>query len=400
MAGRRRAVSRAGCFVTLGALLVGGAGCARQDAAPDSRSAAVQRVLDLRADAVLHGDDAAYEETGGADPNLLHDLAAVPLDSWAYQLTRIDGTGSHVTAAVELRYRVEGYDAAAVVARRTLALRRTDGHWQVTSDEPAEKSGKQLWDQGRVIAVKGARSLVLGVGQQRTVLRAYAGIADDAVPSVDAAWGKDWARRIVVLVPESLQGMGELLAAPASNYRGIAAVTTGETGGSGSAPADRVIINPEAYGVLGSFGKQVVLTHETTHVATRAVTSAATPLWLSEGYADWVGYRGTGRGVGQAAPELQRAVQEGAAPVGLPTDEDFGFSGDAGKLARAYESGWMACRMIADQWGEDKLKAFYTSVGGHKQRAGAVEGALQNVLGIDERDFVARWRAYVRAELD
>ncbi|MEV5609440.1 hypothetical protein [Streptomyces sp. NPDC052225] len=399
MAGRRRVLSRAGCFVTLGALLVAVPGCARQDAEQDSRSAAVQRVLDLRADAVLHGDGAAYRATGGADPNLLSDLAAVPLDSWAYKLTRIDGSGPEVTAAAELRYRVDGYDKAPVVAQRTLGLQRTDGHWRVMSDEPAAKSGKQLWDQGKVVAVKGAHSLVLGVGQQPAVLRSYAAIADDAVPSVDAAWGRSWARRIVLLVPRSLHGMGELLAAPASNYRGIAAVTTGEAGGSGSAPADRVILNPEAYGVLGSFGKQVVLTHETTHVATRTVTTAATPLWLSEGYADWVGYRGTGRGAGQAAPELQRAVQGGSAPAGLPTDEDFGFSGDAGKLARAYESGWMACRMIADQWGEDKLKAFYTSVGGHKRRAGAVEGALQNVLGVDEREFVARWRVYVRAEL-
>ncbi|MGY0023424.1 hypothetical protein [Streptomyces sp. cg35] len=399
MAGRRRAVNRAGCFVALGALLAVVSGCGPDTAPTDSRSAAVQRVLDRRAAAVLAQDAAAYRATGGADPYLLPDLAEVPLESWAYELTRLDGSGSRVSAAAELRYRVDGYDKAPVVAERTLTLQRTDGRWRVIGDEPADKSGQQLWEQGKVTAVQGAHSLVLGVGQQRSVLRSYAALADDAVPAVTDAWGDRWARRIVVLVPKSLDGMGGLLGAPASGYQGIAAVTTGEAGGSGTAPADRVIINPEAYGVLGAFGKQVVLTHETAHVATRAVTSAATPLWLSEGYADWTGYRDTGRTAGQAAPELQRAVQEGSAPGRLPDDADFGFSGDAAELARAYESGWMACRMIAEEWGEAKLNAFYTAVGGHKQRAGAVEGALRSVLGIDENDFVARWRAYVRSEL-
>ncbi|NED03014.1 hypothetical protein G3I55_15260, partial [Streptomyces sp. SID6648] len=71
-----------------------------------------------------------------------------------------------------------------------------------------------------------------------------------------------WARRVVVVVPRSLEGMAGLLGSPASSYRGIAAVTTGETGGRERAPADRIIVNPDAYGLLGDLGKQVVLTHE------------------------------------------------------------------------------------------------------------------------------------------
>ncbi|MBO1333353.1 hypothetical protein [Streptomyces sp. VRA16 Mangrove soil] len=400
MAGRRRAMSRAGSFAVLGALLVGVSGCGADGTRADGRSAAVQRVLDRRADAVLTKDASAYRATGDAEPTLLSDLAEVPLASWAYRLTRVGPTrGERATATAELRYRFRGYDRAPVVTERTLTLRHRSGHWYVTADRPAQKSAEQLWEQGRVTAVKGEHSLVLGVGRERSTLRAYADDADDAVPAVVDAWGADWARRVVVIVPKSLDGMGELLGAPASGYQGIAAVTTGEAGGSRSAPADRVIVNPDAYSVLGAFGKQVVLTHETAHVATRAVTSAATPLWLSEGYADWAGYRGSGRTPAQAAPELQRAVRSGSAPGSLPDDADFGFSGDSGKLARAYESGWMACRMIAGTWGEAKLNAFYKAVGGHRQRAGAVDGALRGVLGIDEQEFLARWRAYVGDEL-
>jgi hypothetical protein len=200
-------------------------------------------------------------------------------------------------------------------------------------------------------------------------------------------------------VPKSLEEMAELLGAPASGYRGIAAVTTGEAGGAAKAPADRIVINPDAYAVLGDFGRQVVLTHEATHVATRAQTTAATPLWLSEGYADWVGYRGTGRTPAQVAPELRSAVREGRIPSDLPADRDFEFGGKAGELAQAYEAGWMACRLIAERWGEVRLGEFYRAVGAHGTREGAVETAMRDVLDTTPEKFTEQWRAYLSSQL-
>ncbi|AZQ34208.1 hypothetical protein EJ357_12530 [Streptomyces cyaneochromogenes] len=394
MAGRRRA-SGTRVVVALCLLLVSLVGCGGRPAT-DSARAEVQRVLDVRAAAVLDRDRAAFLRTGAQD--WFGNLRAVPLADWSYRLTRLHHTGDTATAEAELRYRVQGYDRAPVTAGRTLSLSLdAGGGWYVEADRPAKGSAEQLWDQGQVNVVRGERSLVMGAGQS-AALRKYAELADDAVPAVSQAWGTDWARRIVVLVPASLADMAGLLASPASSYRGIAAVTTGETGAPANAPADRIIVNPDAYGVLGATGKQVVLTHEATHVATRAHTTAATPLWLSEGYADWVGYLGSGRSPSQAAPELRHAVTEGRVPRELPADADFGFTGDSGRLARAYESGWMACRMIAERWGEVGLVEFYRAVGAHKERAGAVEGALEDVLGTSPAEFTGEWREYLRAQ--
>ncbi|MGQ4384138.1 hypothetical protein [Streptomyces sp. SAS_270] len=397
MAGRRR-TSRAGfSLVLLFAVLVGCGG----GQGSDSVSADVRRVLDRRALAVLDRDEPAFRATGqqGAGVEEFGNLDRVPLAAWSYRLTGVHRSGDRATADAELRYRIDGYDHAPVTAARTLTLTRRDGGWYVVSDEPAKKTGEQLWDQGDVLVARGKHSLVLGVGQSQEALRGYADLADHAVPAVSDAWGTDWARRDVVLVPDSLDDMAGLLGASASGYRGIAAVTTGEAGGSAKAPADRIIVNPDAYGVLGDFGRQVVLTHETTHVATRARTTAATPLWLSEGYADWVGYRGSGRTAAQAAPELQRAVLDGQVPAGLPDDAAFGFSGSATELAKAYEGGWMACRLIADHWGEVRLNDFYRAVGSHRKRPGAVEDALRDELGTTPEKFTARWRDYLRAQL-
>ncbi|MFJ5174569.1 hypothetical protein ACIP68_12065 [Streptomyces griseoviridis] len=391
MAGRGRGSTRAAVLLAL--LLAGLVSCGGQRTG-SADTARLQRVLDRRAAAVLAGDRAAFLATGTL--GWFENVRAVPLAAWSYRVISVHGSGDDATADAELSYRVRGYDTAPVTVRRALALsRRADGQWSVDADRPAAKTPQQLWDQGRVTAVRGAHALVLGVGQPQAALRSYAHLADRAVPAVSAAWGSGWAAHVMVLVPGTLKGMAGLLGTPASAYRGIAAVTTGEVGGAAKAPADRVIVNPEAYAVLGDLGRQVVLTHETTHVASRAHTSSATPLWLSEGYADWVGYRGTGRTPRQAAPELARAVAEGDLPKALPTDEDFGFGRDATELARAYEGGWLACRMIADEWGEERLGRFYRAVGDHRGRSGSVADALRRTLGTTPEEFTERWRDYL-----
>jgi hypothetical protein len=240
-------------------------GCGGQPAGNSAR-AEVQSLLDRQSAAVLHHDGAAYARTGAR--TAYENLSAVPFASWSYRLTALHRTGATATADAELSYKVKGYDTSPVTVGRTLTLRLTaDAQWYVASDKPAKKSGQQLWDQGRVSVVKGVHSLVMGVGQSVAGLRDYRTLADHAVPAVSAAWGTDWARHVVVLVPGSLDGMAGLLGSPAASYRGIAAVTTGEAGGSGNAPADRIIVNPDAYAMLGAVGKQVVLTHETTHAS-------------------------------------------------------------------------------------------------------------------------------------
>ncbi|WP_274557510.1 hypothetical protein [Streptomyces spiramyceticus] len=410
MAGRRCGTRRrrwAGPVVA--ALLVAPA-CSAPGQPADVAARDIQRALDRRAAAVVDRDEAAYLDVldpragtlRAAERREFRNLADVPLRSWEYRLTGLDRTGAgRVTAQVELRYRFEGYDGAPVKAATEVELAERDGRWYVAADRTAAGSARQLWEQGKVTVVRGTHSLVLGTGQDAGRLRAIADTADRAVPAVDRAWPEGWARRLVVLVPSSVDAMGSLLGAPAAAYRGIAAVTTGESVGSGRAPADRVIVNPEAYAVLGDFGRRLVLTHESTHVATRAHTSAATPMWLSEGFADWVAYRDTGRTAAQAAPELRRAVHAGEVPAdaALPADKDFGFGGDAEGLGRAYESGWLACELIAERWGEEKLTAFYRAVGAERQREGAVEKAMRSELGTTLEDFTVGWREYLGERL-
>lgn len=326
----------------------------------------------------------------------------MPLKSWTYDVKDItEQDGQWATADVELRYRIAGYDTAPVATRRVLELMRDGERWYITEDRPAKGASGQLWQQGDVEVVEGEHSIVLGVGRSENELRQVADTVDLAVPAVSDAWPRPWNRRVVVLVPDSVEDMAGLLGSPEASYRGIAAVTTGEVGGTGKRPAiaDRVIVNPQAYATLGSFGQRIVLTHETTHVATRTSTSTATPVWLSEGFADWTAYRGEDRAADTVAPELAEAVRSGETPAGLPADPDFGFDGDPAKLAAAYEGGWLACELIAERWGKEKLIAFYETVGAHSGRDGAVEQALDAVLDTTPEQFTADWRDYLATRL-
>lgn len=406
MASHGRAQRRAGTALAVLALVsgCGSAGPVPRDAAVEG----IQETLDTRAAALLGHDRSGYLaslEPGAAALRAVQaaefdSLADVPLHSWGYRVKGVRHQGGKAVADTELRYRIAGYDSAPMTVPRTLELIERDGRWYVSADRAGTGAEQQLWQQGDVEAVQGRHSLVLGVGQDGERLRELAAATDRAVPAVSGAWPSRWAGRVVVLVPDSVEAMGRLLGTPAAGYRGIAAVTTGETGGArDGSPADRVVVNPEAYELLGELGRRIVLTHETTHVATRAHTSAATPMWLSEGFADLVAHRGTGRSAAEDAPVLREAVRAGDVPAVLPSDLDFSFGGGADALARAYEGGRLACEMIADRWGESKLTAFYRSVGGGTPREAAVGRALGEELGTTPEAFTAMWRDYLRERL-
>ncbi|GAU68216.1 hypothetical protein SSP35_07_00170 [Streptomyces sp. NBRC 110611] len=446
----------AGCAVLSAlALLVALAGCAPRTSS-SARFPDVQRMLDARARAVQQRDEAGF--LAAVDPRadgylarqraVFAHLAGVPLTDWHYDLDATgafplpDGTGERLAAKVRLRYRLEGFDTAPVNAVQYLTLTERDGRWLISSDTDGAAAGRygnrQLWDQGPVRLVRGRYSLVLGGTGNPARLEDLARRADQAVPAVSAVWKDTWARKVVVEAPDTVERMAQLMGSDdASGYTGIAAVTTGEAGASTAAPADRVIINPDAYEELNDLGRKVVLTHETAHVATRRATTMATPLWLSEGFADWVAYRGTRREPATAAPELTRAARSGKLPTRLPTDADFGFRAGADRLATAYEGAWLACRLIAEKWGEAKLIAFYRAAGLSPSRTSATGGpvapmeaatavppgrgrvppagrfpylrpagadrtdrAMRAQLGVGMAEFTRAWLAYLREVLE
>jgi hypothetical protein len=389
----------------------------------NARLAQIRSLLRERSAAVVHHDRAEFIATvdpaGGAfrrhEARMFTNFRRVKFASWSYTVgatsarlgagarTRYDAaTWSPKTFA--LHYRIAGFDTFATDLPQYPTFVNRAGRWYLGSLSDFRSRGKisatDLWDYAPVHTIRRHGVLVLG---PRSELATMVSVADEvkaAIPRVTAVWGRDWARRVVVLVPSTQHEMA-LVDADRDDLDQIAALTSSEVSSVNGRPApvgDRVTVNPRNWPKLGSLGAAIVLTHELTHVATRADTGDQTPKWLSEGFADYVGFLNTGVPVTIAATELARQVQLGHLAKRLPTDR--AFSGANASLSEAYEQGWLACREIADRYGQRKLVRFYIAVGTSNLTTSlAVAGALHRVLHLTLARFVAQWRAYVHLQL-
>ncbi|WP_405151897.1 basic secretory family protein [Sphaerisporangium sp. NBC_01403] len=253
-----------------------------------------------------------------------------------------------------------------------------DGPWSRAGSVMREHP--EIWSGAEV--VRGERSAVIGRpggagGPGLAGLADLARRADRAARTVSRVAGPV---RPLILVPATTDQAARL-AAPAA-VGGLAAV----------AGTDRVIIEPSSFARLTGAGRDVVLAHELTHVATGAATDGRTPKWLIEGFADYVGYLRSGIPVASAAAELAAEVRAGSLPGALPGPASF--AAGSARLAQAYEEAWLACRYVAGRFGERALVTLYRESMRSDPRT-----ALGRALGMTTEQFTAAWREYVRREL-
>lgn len=410
---------------------------------PEPRSAVpgrqlIEALLDGRAQAVRSRDRMAFLATlGWADPGyrtrqeqVFDNLMRLPVTGWRERLGDARPVASRrgrTTLKLTLRYRFKGFDRSDVGRVRYLTVARRDGvGWVIVGDGQAQgfADETEIWDTGRIGLVRGPRSLVIGSAPPGTLSEVSRRL-EAAVPVVTQAVGPRWAQKVVALVPgDSAQaarlagvgssagsgtptapgvpaaGPGSAVDGPADpgDMAALAAVAPGAE--PGSRGEDRVVVSPTVFARLNPLGRRVILTHELTHVATDAARDSARPLWLIEGMADHVGYRGTGVKVTEAAGELRREVAAGRLPADLPRPADF--TAGSSRLPQAYEESWLACRMIAERYGESALLRLYRSagrLGGDADAETGEAGALSDVLGISRDHLVSEWRAYVQEAL-
>jgi hypothetical protein len=385
------------------------------------RTAAVQALLTRRAAAVLHADRAAFLAT--VDPGepafrarqarLFDALRAVPMSIWSYELhpdharprsAALDARrGTWWAPEVTLHYALRGYDLTATSEQQALTFRLRNGQWYLTADDDFAHQGhataRDLWDGGPIVALRGRRCLVLSHPGTTELARTVLAECDAAVPRVTAVWGPTWVERVVVMVPRDAAELDRIVP-DAGDLSQIAAVATAELAtaatGDQHPVGDRVLVNPTTFRELSSLGRQVVLTHEVTHVASRAATGPQVPTWFVEGLADYVGYHDVRLPLAVAAEELRKDVRAGRLPARLPADGDF--AGSRRDLAQTYEMSWLAVSLLARQYGQARMLQLYRDTGADDAK-GALERALHRELRTSLRELTARWRADLKARL-
>ncbi len=348
--------------------------------APDDDPAAGRRLRDVVENATDLGLEAVslryVDQDGGTDPQ----------GAWH--------------AVVDVTWQVGGFDSAPARSEVVFALRNvTDGA------DGAEGAGERVAVTAAGVAggraplwltddlrVRRTDSRVVAVAGSARDLARYDRLARRAVPVVQRVLpGSD--RGLVVEVPRTAAGLDAALGVEEGTYADVAAVTTSPDGEVVDGGPLHVLVNPAEMDRLEPLGAQVVMSHEAVHALTEAPNSRA-PLWLVEGFADYVALRDVDLPDTTLAAQVVAQVRESGVPEALPGPTDLGVG--APYLGAAYEAAWLATRELARAGGQDALVELYRVVSAGE----TFDTAVRDVVGIGPAELTRRWRAELRSLAD
>jgi hypothetical protein len=361
--------------------------------------AGAAHALNQLQDAVTARDAAAAAALAPSDDSDAGDLLsavvanATALHVEGFTVRYVDAVGAvdpsgRWQAAVDMTWRFDGFDAEPVHEEVLVAFQveQDDSAVGITSFGGGDRRSP-LWLSGPVEVRRSERSLVLATSAQQADLVAER--ADAAVRVVQRVL-PTWPGRLVVEVPASEESLDAALAAGPGTYADIAAVTASVDGTLAPESEVHVFINPAVYDALDPVGGQVVMSHEATHAATGAPLTSGVPLWLLEGFADYVALRDVDLPLSTTAGQIINQVQQGGPPDHLPGQTEFDET--SSHLGAAYESAWVACLVLADDGGQRALVRLYEQV----SRGHDLAGQLRELFGLTEAELTTQWQQRLR----
>jgi hypothetical protein len=322
---------------------------------------------------------------GATITNLRYSPGSVMASSSAGRLASRDA--SRWTAKVQVTWRLPGSDQRA--ARSALAF--TFEHHASTAYVAAiaaAGSTEPVWLLDRLRVLRSRHSMAVAATDRDAarlgqLLRHAVTRLRNVLPT--------WHGSLVAYQPPSSADLAATLGASAGHYDGIAAVTASVDGSTGKRAPVAIVVNPAVFDRLSARGAAVVVTHEAAHAATGAA-SVPLPLWVAEGFADYLGIGSVDVPLSVSAGALIRDLRHHGLPQSLPDDRAFAAAGK--RLEVSYEQAWLAFRVIARVYGRARLVAFYDAV---VDAPSAVNAALRTQLGTTRIALTRRWRAYLRA---
>jgi hypothetical protein len=365
---------------------------------------ALDRLLRRREAALLAGDRRAFVATVDRPTSAegLRQLAAFG-SARDLRLARlghdpVPGVADPAAGVVVgIHYRVEGVDRADRTTTVRYRLARSADGWRVSAEEPVGPAAGAPWLAVPGMRVeRGRRAVVAGSADDGALAEAVA-VVDRVLPTLDAAWSGT-PRRVLVLVPRTEAEAAALLGPGRTGGGRVAATTEGPLDPAGPATGDRVVLDPDAGRRLTPTGREVVLAHELAHVAVRATLAGSAPAWLTEGYADHVGYALADLPVRELAAPLVRAVRESGPPSALPTSADLDPSRP--DLEVGYLAAWQAVELVVQERGEAALRALVracTVPGSAPVVEAACDRAVPRVIGRSRSELTREWRQRLAA---
>lgn len=403
-------------------LLASGAAPATAQSPPlsDERTA-IGQLLDRRAQALLDRDRDAFMATvADISPAFISrqkrfftNLGDVPLRSFRYTLAwerygdlvrpsdieRYPEADRVAIPVTEERYRIEVFDEEEAVEDTYFTFIEQDGRWLIAEDTDLDDltlySGRHLWDFGALEADRSEHFVLYRHpctgGDCASADYDYLALAEQGLQRVDRYWRAPWRGRVVVLVPETEEELGRLIQSTFDLDNFVAfAYSTVDLSDGVDYTGHRILLNPDAFEGRSSETVVRIMAHELLHVATRDSAGPFIPIFVDEGFADYVGNDGDPAALAFFNSELSQGLFSGELP------EDFEFTVGAGTdIYRSYQESQSAVRFFVDRWGVPALVRFYRDLGRSRIAPGTIDyhldRSLEKVTGLDPDEFERAW---------
>ncbi|MEO7804084.1 MAG: hypothetical protein ABIS18_06790 [Actinomycetota bacterium] len=298
-----------------------------------------------------------------------------------------------MVAAVEARFRLDGYDPRPAILDHVFTFVYRTDRWLVATDSGLEDLGiitdHSLWEFGAIELKKSEHFLFIYHPAQAAFADELVAAAEASLAAVSQAWKPNWNMQIPVFVPsnqtEVTKMIGDIF--DVSYFVAFASASLDrETESGWELVGNRVTINPSRFLAGSQATRQDIFSHELVHIATRGASGPFVPTFVEEGIAQISERR--------SLNVLNRRIRSGKFDRRLPEDFEF-LTGNASDIFNSYQEAFSAMSFMKQTFGIDKLDAFYQALGKPRIEPGTsryhTNLALTQTLGISLVDFESRW---------
>lgn len=298
-------------------------------------------------------------------------------------------------------YRLAGLDRRSAGEELFYTFAKVGGRWLVAEDTDLEDIGfdttRHLWDFGPVRVARYGKFVVMThpCKDQPVCARLPVGmdvLLDGALARVRRYWRKPVPRGIAVLVPDTAKELGRMLQATfdLSKFVAFAYSTVDDAAGGLHYSGPRIVLNWRSLDGRSSSSIEAVLAHELLHVVTRSSSGPLVPVFVEEGFADFVG--------NDASPTslayFDSVVATGGVGGDLPQDFQF-TTGSGSEIFLRYQEAQAAVTFFVSRWGLPAFERFFRRLGRARVTAGTaawhIDNALRHTIGIGLGAFRRAW---------
>lgn len=240
---------------------------------------------------------------------------------------------------------------------------------------------REAWDLGRIEVQRGPRVLVVVEKGDTKRGRAIVAAATESLNEVTAYWPRRWNGAVFVIALDETDVRDarfadediESAASTGSTFSSL----PGQDTADGTVAGGYIVVNPNERDRVD----EILLSHEITHVAT-ADLGGYEPLWLAEGAAEYVSWKGIEAisGPGEVSKWEQEVIDE-ALPQLSSLPSDAGFYQNS---ADVYGVSWLAVRYLVQRIGLDKVEDLYEDMAMNGTDQAARDRILMERTGLTE----------------